>query len=41
VNAEVREYYDQMGWDENGIPTSNELRRLGLGTVDKKLNEIC
>ncbi len=40
VNSEIREYYDLMGWDENGVPTSKELRRLGLESVDKKLEEI-
>ena len=40
VDDEVKEYYMQMGWDENGIPTSEELRRLGLDSVDRKLDEI-
>jgi len=40
VDEEVREYYQQMGWDENGIPASEELRRLGLDSVDRKLDEI-
>ncbi|TEU10369.1 aldehyde ferredoxin oxidoreductase [Candidatus Bathyarchaeota archaeon] len=40
VDDEVKEYYRQIGWDERGIPTSKELRRLGLDSVDKKLDEI-
>ena len=40
VDDEVKEYYQQIGWDERGIPTSKELRRLGLDSVDKKLDEI-
>jgi len=40
VDDEVKEYYSLMGWDERGIPTSEELRRLGLDSVDKKLEEI-
>lgn len=40
VDDEVKEYYQQMGWDENGIPNSEELRRLGLDSVDRKLDEI-
>ncbi|MCW4035800.1 MAG: aldehyde ferredoxin oxidoreductase C-terminal domain-containing protein, partial [Candidatus Bathyarchaeota archaeon] len=40
VDDEVKEYYRRLGWDENGVPTSKELRRLGLDSVDKKLDEI-
>ncbi len=40
VDDEVKEYYRLMGWDERGIPTSEELRRLGLESVDKRLEEI-
>ena len=40
VDDEVKEYYRELGWDENGIPTSEELRRLGLDSVDRKLDEI-
>jgi len=36
VDRDVKEYYRQIGWDERGIPTSEELRRLGLQSVDKK-----
>jgi len=34
------EYYQLMGWDDNGIPTSEELRRLRLDDVDKALEGI-
>jgi len=34
------EYYKAMGWDENGIPTSEELKALGLEHVDKVLQKI-
>jgi len=34
------EFYKSMGWDERGIPTSEELRRLGLDHVDKTLEKI-
>jgi aldehyde:ferredoxin oxidoreductase len=40
VDGEIKEYYEEMGWDERGIPTSEELRRLGLDKVDRKLEEI-
>jgi len=35
-----KEYYESVGWDENGIPKAEELRRLGLENVAKKLKEI-
>ncbi len=28
--AATREYYRQMGWDENGVPTGEKLRELGV-----------
>jgi len=34
------EFYKVMGWDERGIPTSEELKRLGLEEVDKVLEKI-
>ncbi len=34
------EYYKAVGWDENGIPLSAELKRLGLYDVDKKLDDV-
>lgn len=34
------EFYKIMGWDERGIPTSEELKRLGLDDVDKVLEKI-
>jgi len=35
-----KEYYESVGWDENGIPKSTELKRLGLPEVDRKLEEL-
>jgi len=34
------EYYEAIGWDEKGIPKSEELRRLGLEDVDKRMEEL-
>ena len=34
------EFYRSMGWDERGVPTSEELKRLGLEDVDKVLEKI-
>jgi len=32
-----REYFDAVGWDENGIPRSERLRSLGLADVERVL----
>ncbi len=34
-----KEYYEAVGWDENGIPKSEVLKRLGLEDVDRMLEE--
>ncbi len=34
-----KRYYEAVGWDENGIPKSETLKRLGLERVDKTLDE--
>jgi aldehyde:ferredoxin oxidoreductase len=33
-------YYKAVGWDEDGIPTSEILSKLGLRDVDKTLEEM-
>ncbi|RLE56549.1 MAG: aldehyde ferredoxin oxidoreductase [Candidatus Methanomethylicota archaeon] len=35
-----RQYYEAVGWDENGIPKSEVLRKLGLESVDKALEKV-
>lgn len=37
---EKKRYYNAVGWDVNGVPTSNILGRLGLEDVDKALEKI-
>jgi aldehyde:ferredoxin oxidoreductase len=32
-------YYKAVGWDENGVPTSESLRELGLESLGDKLRE--
>jgi aldehyde:ferredoxin oxidoreductase len=34
-----KEYYKEVGWDENGIPESEVLKKLGLEEVDRILEE--
>jgi len=34
-----KEYYEAVGWDENGIPRSEVLKQLGLEEVDRVLEE--
>jgi aldehyde:ferredoxin oxidoreductase len=40
IRRKVQRYYEQAGWDENGIPTSENLGKLGLDSVDKALNKL-
>ena len=40
IEGYVLEYYKAMGWDEHGIPTTEELKKLGLDSVDTKLAPI-
>jgi len=35
-----KKYYKAVGWDENGIPKSEILRRLGLADVDKASEKL-
>jgi len=39
VRESVQKYYEQAGWDENGVPKSETLKRLELGNVDKALKK--
>ena len=32
-HAATQAYYNQMGWDENGVPTKEKLRELGIESV--------
>lgn len=41
VDADKRKYYEEAGWDENGVPKGETLRRLGLHDVDKALRRLC
>jgi aldehyde:ferredoxin oxidoreductase len=40
VRESVQEYYTAVGWDENGVPKSEALKKLGLGDVDKALKKL-
>jgi aldehyde:ferredoxin oxidoreductase len=35
-----REYYEAVGWDENGVPKSEVLRKLELDDVDRALEKL-
>jgi aldehyde:ferredoxin oxidoreductase len=35
-----KKYYEAVGWNEKGIPTSEILRKLGLEDVDKTLEKL-
>lgn len=34
--ASTREYYRQMGWDENGVPTREKLKELGIDWAEAR-----
>jgi aldehyde:ferredoxin oxidoreductase len=38
--AERAKFYSEMGWDERGIPTTDELTKLGLNDVDKAISHL-
>ena len=40
VKESVQEYYEQAGWDKNGIPKSETLLELGLPTVEYALRKL-
>jgi len=40
VERAKKEYYESVGWDENGMPKLEELKRLGLDGVARKLKEL-
>ena len=40
VMEQRKEAYTAMGWDQNGIPTTAELKSIGLDDVDRVLEKI-
>jgi aldehyde:ferredoxin oxidoreductase len=40
VRESVQEYYEEAGWDENGVPKPETLKKLGLGDIDKALRKL-
>jgi aldehyde:ferredoxin oxidoreductase len=40
VRESVLQYYQEVGWDENGIPKSETLKKLELGDVNKALRKL-
>jgi len=40
VEEMKQQYYEAIGWDKNGIPKSEVLRKLGLEDVDKALEKL-
>ncbi|NWG11583.1 aldehyde ferredoxin oxidoreductase [Candidatus Bathyarchaeota archaeon] len=41
VEEDKRRYYNAVGWDENGIPKTKTLEKLGLEDIDKVLKKSC
>jgi aldehyde:ferredoxin oxidoreductase len=40
VNQSVQKYYEEAGWDKNGVPKSETLDGLGLKDIDKALMKL-
>jgi aldehyde:ferredoxin oxidoreductase len=40
VRESVQKYYEEAGWDENGVPKSEILKKLGLRDVDQALRKL-
>jgi aldehyde:ferredoxin oxidoreductase len=40
VKKSVQEYYEAVGWDENGIPKSGTLKKLELVDLDNALRKL-
>ncbi|MEM3018795.1 MAG: aldehyde ferredoxin oxidoreductase C-terminal domain-containing protein, partial [Candidatus Bathyarchaeia archaeon] len=40
VQARKKKWFNSLGWDDLGIPTSETLKKLGLESVDKALEPI-
>ncbi len=40
VEEDRRKYYEEVGWDEKGIPETEVLRELGLENVDSALRKV-
>jgi aldehyde:ferredoxin oxidoreductase len=40
VEEDKRRYYKAVGWDKNGVPKSEILRKLGLKDVDRALEKL-
>ncbi len=40
VDQRRLEYYEAIGWDKNGIPKPDVLKKLGLQDVDKALDKV-
>ncbi len=40
VSEMLRKYYAELGWDEQGVPTREELERLGIGEAYRLVEKI-
>jgi aldehyde:ferredoxin oxidoreductase len=40
VEKEILNYYEAVGWDENGIPKTENLKKLELDDVDRALEKL-
>jgi aldehyde:ferredoxin oxidoreductase len=40
VKEQKKQFYKAIGWDKNGIPKSEVLKKLGLEDVDKEMEKL-
>jgi aldehyde:ferredoxin oxidoreductase len=40
VAKQKKQFYKAIGWDKNGVPKSEVLRKLGLDDVDKEMEKL-
>jgi aldehyde:ferredoxin oxidoreductase len=40
IDKDIRAYYRAAGWDRNGIPKTEVLKKLGLDDVDEALDKL-
>lgn len=38
VREKLKQYYQELGWDDNGVPTRETMNKLGLGDFTKLLD---
>jgi aldehyde:ferredoxin oxidoreductase len=40
VDSKLQAYFETLGWDENGIPTKETLKKLDLADIEKSVAKL-